>query len=81
MTGCRILRGWGGHDIRQMDIFRIAAVYGLLAVPPLFLMEQNYLGVVASGQARAFYDGFAAVTLAWQVTSCASRLTRPATSR
>lgn len=48
-------------------VFWIAAVFGLLAVPPLFFMEQNYLGAAASGTARGFYYGFASVTLAWQV--------------
>lgn len=48
-------------------VFRIAAIFGLLAVPPLFFMEQSNLGSEVSGQARGFYYGFASVTLAWQV--------------
>lgn len=48
-------------------LFRLAFVWGVLAVTPLFFMEQTDLGAAASGPARSFYYGFASVALAWQV--------------
>lgn len=48
-------------------VFRIAGLYGVLFVTPLYFVEPMFLGEGAAGPARVFYYGFVGVTLAWQV--------------
>jgi hypothetical protein len=49
-------------------VFTLAALYGLLAVPPMFFMERRYgLDHPPSIAHPEFYYGFAAVTLVWQL--------------
>jgi hypothetical protein len=52
-------------------LFRIAGVYGLLAIVPLYFAADKYMPVVGTPVLRSgfvFYYGFLGVAVAWQVT-------------
>jgi hypothetical protein len=51
-------------------LFRIAGVYGLLALVPLYFAAEKYVPVVGTPALRTgfvFYYGFIGVAVAWQV--------------
>lgn len=49
-------------------IFRIAGIYGLLAIVPLFFLEERLASDMPPPLTHPeFFYGFAGVTLAWQV--------------